>query len=306
MKTLIKRSIAMLVLVLGVLISSYGQTTNSQSFDGTFPPSGWTSTPASSGLTWSGVTTGGSPACAPHSGAGMAKCNSFSVSSGTALLITPVIDYTMRGANTPTVSFWMYRDGGYSTTADNVTVYVNTTNTTTGATNLGVVNRSRNLAPIVATNGWYQYSFDIPAAFAGSTNYLLFAGNSFYGNNMYLDDIVYISYPIPPPGTFTGLVTNGITGVPIPGVNVTAGGLTATTGDDGTYNLLLPGLTYDVVFTKVGFQSVTVLAQTIISGGFTTVDAQMYENAIAPAVITALVNPLDTQCDVTWTAPFGP
>jgi len=111
------------------------------------------------------------------------------------------------------------------------------------------------------------------------------------------------------PSFFAGTVTNGVTGDPIPGVNVTVTGAnnySATTGDDGTYNVIVGPGTYDLHFTKVGFQDVNVLAQSVATGLTTTVNAQMYENAIAPSVITAVVNPTDTQCDVTWSAPFGP
>ncbi|MEI6749919.1 MAG: carboxypeptidase regulatory-like domain-containing protein, partial [Bacteroidota bacterium] len=402
MKTLITRSIATLLLIMGLAITSYAQTTITESFDGaSFPPTGW-ATSSTSALAWSGVTTGNFPTCSPHSGAGMAKCNSFSVSSGTAILVTPMLDYSH--APTHAVSFWMYRDNGYITYADRIEVFVNTTNTTSGGTSLGVINRSINLAPTVPANGWYQYSFNIPGTFNGVTNYIIFAGITTYGNNMYLDDVVYDTY-IPVPGsanivspangatgvlptatlnwtapstggpalgyklyfgtntpptnlvngtnlgnvttynpspdltfnvvhywkvvpynatgdatgapiwsfrtladTIMGYVSNGITGVPMVGVNVTAnpGGNTTTTGDDGTYYLPINAGTYDVVFSKVGFQNVTVLAQTVVTGTATVVDAEMYENAVAPAVVTALVNPLDTQCDVTWTAPFGP
>jgi hypothetical protein len=111
------------------------------------------------------------------------------------------------------------------------------------------------------------------------------------------------------PATFAGTVTNGITGDPIPGVTITTSGagiFTTTTGDDGTYSLILDAGTYDLHFTKVGFQNVNVLAQTTTAGNVTTVDAQMYENALAPSAVTALVNATDTQCDINWTAPFGP
>jgi hypothetical protein len=292
MKTLFTRSIAMLWLIMGIAITSYAQTTTTESFDGAvFPPTGWT-TSSSSSLSWSRVTTSSYPSALPHSGAGMALCNSYSYSSGTALLITPVIDYSLRGGNTPTVSFWMYRDNGYSSTADNVEVFVNTTNTTTGGTSLGVINRSRSLAPIVATDGWYQYSFNIPAPYAGSTNFLVFAGTSYYGNDILMDDVVYTSYPAVP-GIVTGYVSNGF-GVPIYAATVTIGTLTTTTAGNGSYTFIsVPPGTYSMTASAPSFNSSTATG-VLVTGGVTT-----YQNftlhrpaiAVTPNPFNVTVNP---------------
>jgi hypothetical protein len=106
--------------------------------------------------------------------------------------------------------------------------------------------------------------------------------------------------------SFAGLVSDGITGDPIPGVNVSVASESTTTGDDGTYYLEIDPGTYTVVFTKVGYQTVTVSDTSAVYGPSSIIDAQMYEEAIAPAVLTAVVNATDTQCDLTWTPPFGP
>ena len=176
MKKQIKSGILLLALILGMAISSYGQLLT-ESFDGaTFPPTGWAISSTST-LAWSRVTAGTFPTQTPHSGAGEAQCNSFSVSSGTASLVTPVLNFT---ATNYTVSFWMYRDAGYASTADKVDVYANTVASTTGATLMGTVNRSMTLAPVVATAGWYQYSFQVPCTFTGATNYIICAGTPFH------------------------------------------------------------------------------------------------------------------------------
>ena len=292
MKTLITRSITMLLLIVGLMITSYAQTTTTESFDGaTFPPSGWT-TSSTSSLAWSRVTAGVSPACTPHSGVGMAKCNSYDISSGAASLITPVIDYSLRGANTPTVSFWMYRDNGYPSSVDRLEVWVNTSNTTTGGTSLGIINRSSSLAPVVGSDGWYQYSFNIPAGFSGSTNYLIFVGTTDYGNNMYLDDVVYTSYPAVP-GTITGYVSNGF-GVPINAATVAIGTFTTTTAGNGSYTFpTVPPGTYTMTASAPSYNPSTVTG-VVVTGGLTT-----YQNftlhrpaiAVTPNPFNVTVNP---------------
>ncbi len=202
-----KKFLTMLFFVIIATLSSYAQL--SESFDGTFPPSGWTIS-SSSALAWSGVTAGTFPTCTPQSGAGMAKCNSFSVSSGTAQLITPSINFT--AAPIHTVSFWMYRDNGYLTSADKVDVSINTTASPIGATLLGTINRSINLAPVVVANGWYQYTFTAPGSFTGAANYIFFAGTSTYGNNMYMDNVVVA--PLLAPGVAgIGTPATGATGI---------------------------------------------------------------------------------------------
>lgn len=180
------------------------QITNSESFDGTtFVPTGWTNEYVSGTTTntWSRVTSGSNPTQSPHSGAGEAMFASYSYSSSVRCIITPAYDLSGRGSNTPTVSIWMYRDNGYSSTADKIDVMINTSATQSGATTLGTINRSRSLAPTVGSDGWYQYTFNVPAGFNGSTNYLILKATSQWGNNIFVDDVSWQSYPPPCSGT---------------------------------------------------------------------------------------------------------
>jgi trimeric autotransporter adhesin len=185
------------------------QITNSESFDGgTFVPSGWTNLLTSGTNTWTRVTTGTLPTTGTHSGAGMAKFNSYNVNGGVRSLVTPAYSLADRGSATPTVSFWMYRDNGYNTTADKIQVYINTSPTWSGGTLVGTVNRARGLSPTVGSNGWYQYTFNVPVAYNTATNYLILKATSAYGNNIYVDDVSWQSYPslapcagMPDPGT---------------------------------------------------------------------------------------------------------
>ncbi|WP_292941054.1 choice-of-anchor J domain-containing protein, partial [Mucilaginibacter sp. 44-25] len=120
----------------------------------------------------------------------MMRFNSYSLASGTVgTLFTPVLNFSTANSQY-TISFWMYRDNGYTGYADKVDVYVNTT-AAAGGTLLGTVNRSYLLSPAVGTpNAWYQYTYTIPASYNTSTNYLIFKFTSAYGNNCFVDDIV--------------------------------------------------------------------------------------------------------------------
>ncbi|MEN9336395.1 MAG: hypothetical protein RLZZ500_1382, partial [Bacteroidota bacterium] len=62
------------------------------------------------------------------------------------------------------------------------------TTSAAGGTLLGTVNRSVQLAPVVAADGWYAYAFDIPGNVNG-TGYINILGTSQYGNNIFIDEI---------------------------------------------------------------------------------------------------------------------
>ncbi|MEJ5268208.1 MAG: choice-of-anchor J domain-containing protein [Bacteroidales bacterium] len=156
-----------------------------ESFDGTtFAPTCWTNQKTAgtgTGL-WDRQTNGSNPTCTPHSGAGMARFNCYSYSSGTAgILVTPEISAPANHI----VEFWMYRDNGYSSYLDRVNVYTNATPDLTGATLLGTINRSITQTPVVASNGWYKYKYDLPAG----NQYIIFEGISAWGNNIFIDDV---------------------------------------------------------------------------------------------------------------------
>jgi len=169
------------------------QVISSQNFDTAL---GWTSTTTTNdaGSTisgWSRRTTGGAPACSPFAGAGMARFNSYNIpANGNARLTSPALAFT---GSSYRVKFKMFRDSGYPTDADNVKVYYNTTGLA-GGTLLGTVNRSISLAPVVAADGWYSYSFDIPGTISG-TGYVHFLGTSQYGNNIFIDEVEVSQVP---------------------------------------------------------------------------------------------------------------
>ena len=187
-------------------ISGRGQTYLQESFDdATFPPTGWTQAQLNLTGLWARATSGTSPTCGNHSGAGMLKYNCYSYSNGTAAaIISPSID--LSAASNVSVEFWMYRDAGFATNVDNVEVLINTTANVTGATSLGVINRPKTSSPAeTGADGWYKYSFTIPASFNTATNYLLFKATAKYGNNIFVDDIKVFTPTIPngSPTTFS-------------------------------------------------------------------------------------------------------
>lgn len=293
MKKTITKSLLTLFMVLGLAIASFAQSTLTESFDAAlFPPAGWANVQQAGTGLWNQTATGTSPACTPHSGAGMARFNSFSFANGTqANLISPVQDYSLRGANTPTVSFWMYRDNGYSGYLDRVLVYVNTTNSITGATLLGTIYSQIAQPPVVATAGWYQYSFNVPAGFAGTSNYVIFSAISNYGNNMFIDDASLVSYPSVP-GTITGWVRNSALNGII-GATVSVGAAYTTTGPSGTYSLSVAPGTATVVVTANGYNGVTETGVVVPSGGTVTRNYTLTSPtmSITPNPFTRTVNP---------------
>jgi len=176
-----------------------------ESFDGvTFPPTGWTNVQISGAAnpgTWQRVTTGTNPTCSPHSGAGMGYYNSYSWSGGNAAdLSTSVLDFS---SGSFAVSFWMYRDAGQPTKYDSVAVYVDINTTSAGGTRLGVINRCRTLAPTEPTDGWYQYTFNIPGSFNTATNHIIFKATSDFGNRTFIDDVNV--YSLNPPNNLSGI-----------------------------------------------------------------------------------------------------
>ncbi len=178
-----------------------------QNFDGgAFPPAGWTNVHTVGGNTsalWSGAGAGAflgddinqEPVLIdPHSGTGMASFTSYDYAAGNgAHLISGAINLSAGGPHL--VKFWMYRDNIY-TNQDSISVYINTSASTTGASFLGKILRKKSLAPVeTGADGWYQYSFSIPGSYNTATNYIIFSAVSSYGNNMFIDDVVVESQP---------------------------------------------------------------------------------------------------------------
>jgi hypothetical protein len=184
------KKITLLLALFIISLSGKAQVLLANNFDTTL---GWTSTTVANDATpavtisaWARKTVGTAPTCSPFAGAGMVRFNSYNIPlNGTGRLTSPVV--TFAGADYR-VRFNMYRDNGYPTDGDNVKVYVNAAASLTGATLLGTINRSLSKAPIEATEGWYEYAFNLPTATTGA-KYIMFSGTSAYGNNIFVDEI---------------------------------------------------------------------------------------------------------------------
>ena len=186
------------------------QIVHVESFDSTlFLPTGWTTIGGTAN--WSRVSSLLAPLSGPsHSGAGMARMR-YPVNSTVAFqsesIVTPAFTLVGRGSNIPTVSFWIYRDSLVTANPDSLAVYINSSLSFTGATLLGKVSRlkSVNLPDVKALNGWYQYTFPVPAGIDSDVNYLIFKG-TMYGpqavsRRIYIDDINWEEYPVLCAGT---------------------------------------------------------------------------------------------------------
>lgn len=166
----------------------------------TFPPTGWTNTKASgtnASALWSRETVGTHPDVDPKHGAGMVAYKSWDFqTTESALLTSPAFTLAQRPAGQPAfVGFWMYRDNGYNTALDKIIVYANTTPSLTNATAIDTINRVISSDPAVSGEGWYFNLIDLPASFNTSTNYLMLLADSQYGNDMYVDELFYQTYP---------------------------------------------------------------------------------------------------------------
>jgi len=231
----------------------------SESFDGTtFAPIGWenfkTAGTSSPGI-WNRSTSGTSPTCTTHSGAGMARYNSSSIQTGgRAELVTPPLSIPNNA--TYKVKFWMYRDSGYATkTQEVVNLYVNTSANSTGGTLIGTISRYYGFAPVEATaNQWYQYTFTFTGA--ASSVYLVFEGVSEYGNNMFIDDISVQAIAPPAAPTLT-YPANYATGLPQAGFNLTWSP-DLVNGDAPAYYVLYVASSEETIYDEYVYDNLTV------------------------------------------------
>jgi hypothetical protein len=264
------------------------QTTVTEGFEhaGTFPPPGWTV----GGTTTTGIVAATAsfrcyPCASPHSGTYYADWESYSISSGNEYLITPVVDWSARGGVATNLTIWFYRDGGsyQGDATEGVTAYVNTAASLTGATSLGFVPRASNVAisggvtgtstPGTGTSGWYQYTFTIPTTFNSATNYIIFNFTTQWGDDCYMDDIQYTTYPCSTPA---------ITGT----TSVCAGSTTALTDASGA-GTWVSGTTSVATVSSTG-------VVTGVSGGTSTITYTPSAGCSKTAVVTVSPSPAVT------------
>ncbi|MEY4875446.1 MAG: hypothetical protein RL708_595 [Bacteroidota bacterium] len=200
-------------IVFTVVLSSnvFGQVTTTEGFESaTFAPTGWKISPLIGGPNqiWRRTTPAGTnPTANPYAGTAMARFDSRNNAAGsTQTLSSPIIDMSGRGATPTSISIWVYRDTAFAAQGDSLTIWMNTADTTLGATRLGGVARSIAIAlpNTEASIGWYQYSFSVPTSFNTASNYLLIQGTSqrvtgggpgATGRNIFIDDVTYTAFP---------------------------------------------------------------------------------------------------------------
>jgi hypothetical protein len=144
--------------------------------------SGWVTAQVSGTAgAWTFLTSGTLPTTTPHGGSYLAKFNSYDAASGSQTRVYRSTGFAIPStATTATLTFWMYHDTGYSTSADRVQVQVSTGSTWA---NVGsAVNRYD------GSTGWKQHTIDL-TAYKGTTVQLGFLGISAYGNNVFIDDV---------------------------------------------------------------------------------------------------------------------
>ncbi|MCU0291481.1 MAG: DUF11 domain-containing protein, partial [Thermoanaerobaculaceae bacterium] len=194
-------------------------------FETSVPPPGWTETIVNDPGTdpdWTRETVGTSPTIAPHSGAAMARFNSYTCpANASARLWTNALN--LSGYAAPAVVFWMSHDSGYASNADQVQVQVSLDGTTWVNAGAPVLRYDASYT----TPGWGEHVVVLPAGSNVNGVYIGFLGISAYGNNFYLDDTALAEgwYPCP----FTSLTPDGAR--------------TACPGDTVTYPLTLTNMT---------------------------------------------------------------
>ena len=167
------------------------------------PVNGWTCLGPDNSSLYT-LSSGTNPAATAQSGTYFLSLNSYSLTAGgNATVVSPV--FSTVGVGGVSISFYVYRDGntlynGVAYATEGFGIYLNSTPSTSGATQLGFVPRPRNRATsgtylsatnsTVATAGWYQYTCTLPPAYTSASSvYLMFQGVSQFGDDCYLDNI---------------------------------------------------------------------------------------------------------------------
>jgi uncharacterized repeat protein (TIGR01451 family) len=157
-----------------------------ESFDDeTFPPAGWSQISLIGSSSWGRVTAGTNPTTTAHSGAGMARWNSFDISVGDSTrLVTPALD--LAGMTVPTLMFWMSHDAGYSDRDDRLIIQVSTDGGMVWDDQGDPISRFDSGCSISC---WTKHHVDL-SAYAGMPSVTVgFTAVSEYGGNFFVDDI---------------------------------------------------------------------------------------------------------------------
>lgn len=213
-----------------------------------------------------------------HSSPNLIYFNSFSVSSGGQARLYTLSGFDMTAFPAHNLSFWMFRDDGYSTNNDRIHIQVSTDSGVTW------VNVGPEFSRYSALGDyWEQKSVDL-SAFSTETNLMLgFLATSAYGNDIHLDDILLgVECTAPSGGLVVGNVYNENTNTPLVGAlvsNDTDGTFMAAATpddddvDDAFYTLYSPAGTHVFAATLTGYSP--DVQDVVVSAG-DTVEADFY------------------------------
>jgi hypothetical protein len=127
---------------------------------------------------------------APHGGSNMAMFNSHIANVDDQTMLYSATGIAIPASyDTIVLSFWMYHDTGYSSSPDNVQVYVSTDGDIfyyAGST----------LYRYNGTTGWAQVNLDLSAYRGQPSLQIGFLGTSGHGNDIYIDDMTIGGYNV--------------------------------------------------------------------------------------------------------------
>lgn len=252
---------------------------HSEGFESTTLPSCWALT-STAGSGWTSTTAINTEVPGPHSGSRFMGLPWDSANGNTSFLLSPVYNISANPTLMARVSLWFYRSAN-AINSDAVTVFVNGTPSITGATQLMVLRRLSTAVPEVTTDGWYQYSADIPLSFnTGGNFYIIIRGvntSSFSSYSLGIDD--YRMEFIPP--TITSFQPTSVCSATLAGTVVTLTGTNLAT----TTGVTLNGVS--TPFTVVNNTSVNVtLSGSSTAGSFVVTAANGSATSAGSLVIT--------------------
>jgi len=156
-----------------------------ENFNNAGLPSCWTTAVVSGTTNWTAGTTtspgGFGDIPAAYSGT---RFTAKAYNTSTANLITPPMSLASLGTNQARFSLYIYRISA-TVPDDEISVYINATPNTSGATKLLTIKTLTTESPSVPSSGWYKYGADIPASFNTGTVYFIIEGVSAAGSAGY-------------------------------------------------------------------------------------------------------------------------
>ena len=125
---------------------------------------------------------------------------------------------------------------------------------------------------------------------------------------LYEEDSIFNQMLVYAPGMFYGYVHDCNTGLPLLGVTVTTGLYSASTNDNGYYEMYVDSDTYDIEFSLLGYETMMVIDSYVSAGGMTEISICMSETPYPVPWVLAEPFPYGTgtYCLVTWGLPMGP